>query len=467
MTIGDILVNTNRATLENLLPLTEVKTQEDFAKFEKKGYTVGITAEEFQKKYPLLPVENIYASYNILSSLYYCELDNPTIPIVLNLQIYGDKRLTVASESDEEFQKRVLSIAKAISEGDMKRIRSYLFSLEDSFRVSVLSQYVKNAEPSPELYDMFMDCYSSTDYGFQSLNEADIRKVLSGKSEKQKNKTARKLRGFPDTITIYRGEGSESTSYTQSCSWTVSYKTACFFACRLPSEKDSTIISAEVSKSDIVEYFSDRDEAEVLVLSSAVKSVQVDTLYGINSVEQEIFEIFPLYQNGREDIRCLYEAYGKFDANESGHDALHTLRVLFHALLLVEMEDLTLSEEETRMLMDAVVYHDIGRTNDDTDESHGKASRDIYAAEHESENPGTGFLIEYHCIDDAVARMDLEALSLPDTDRIWLLYTILKDADALDRVRFGLRYLDPKYLRNHTAHKLLPVAQLCFGRLTF
>lgn len=467
MTIGDILVNTNRATLENLLPLTEVKTQEDFAKFEKKGYTVGITVEEFQKKYPLLPVENIYASYNILSSLYYCELDNPTIPIVLNLQIYGDKRLTVASESDEEFQKRVLSIAKAISEGDMKQIRSYLFSLEDSFRVSVLSQYVKNAEPSPELYDMFMDCYSSTDYGFQSLNEADIRKVLSGKSEKQKNKTARKLRGFPDTITIYRGEGSESTSYTQSCSWTVSYKTACFFACRLPSEKDSTIISAEVSKSDIVEYFSDRDEAEVLVLPSAVKSVQVDTLYGINSVEQEIFEILPLYQNGREDIRCLYEAYGKFDANESGHDALHTLRVLFHALLLVEMEDLTLSEEETRMLMDAVVYHDIGRTNDDTDESHGKASRDIYAAEHESENPGTGFLIEYHCIDDAVARRDLEALSLPDTDRIWLLYTILKDADALDRVRFGLRYLDPKYLRNHTAHKLLPVAQLCFGRLTF
>ena len=60
MTIGDILVNTNRATIENLLPLTEVKTQEDFAKFEKKGYIVGITAEEFQKKYPLLPVENIY-----------------------------------------------------------------------------------------------------------------------------------------------------------------------------------------------------------------------------------------------------------------------------------------------------------------------------------------------------------------------------------------------------------------------
>ena len=32
-------------------------------------------------------------------------LKNPTIPIVLNLQIYGDKRLSVANESDEAFQK--------------------------------------------------------------------------------------------------------------------------------------------------------------------------------------------------------------------------------------------------------------------------------------------------------------------------------------------------------------------------
>ena len=84
MTIGDILVNTKRANLNNLLPLSEVKTKKDFAKFKKKGYTVGMTAGEFQEKYPLLPIENIYASYNILSSLYYCEPQNPTIPIVVN-----------------------------------------------------------------------------------------------------------------------------------------------------------------------------------------------------------------------------------------------------------------------------------------------------------------------------------------------------------------------------------------------
>lgn len=465
MTIGDILVNTNRANLDNLLPLTEVKTKEDFTKFKKKGYAVGMTAGEFQEKYPLLPVENIYASYNILSSLYYCELENPTIPIVLNLQIYGDKRLSVANESDEAFQNRILSTAKVISAGDTRHIRAYLFSLEDSFRVSVLSQYVKNAEPSPELYDFFMDYYQSTDYGFQNLSEADIRKVLSGKSEEQKKKTAERLRKFPDTVTVYRGEGSKSTPYTQSFSWTVSYKAACFFACRLPSDEDSTIISAEVSKDDIIEFFSERNESEVVILPSAVKSVKVDTLYGLKSVEEEVLEIMPLYQAGREEIRHLYAVHGKLDENESGHDALHTLRVLFNALLLVEMDGIMLSEEETQMLMDAAIYHDIGRTNDDVDDSHGKASRDIYAADHMTEIPGTGFLIEYHCLDDAVARRDLEALSLPNADRIWLLYTILKDADALDRVRFGMRAVNPKYFRNEMAHKLLPVAQSCVGQL--
>lgn len=37
MTIGDILVNTNRANLDNLLPLTEVKTKKDFAKSRRRA----------------------------------------------------------------------------------------------------------------------------------------------------------------------------------------------------------------------------------------------------------------------------------------------------------------------------------------------------------------------------------------------------------------------------------------------
>ena len=42
--------------------------------------------------------------------------------------------------------------------------------------------------------------------------------------------------------------------------------------------------------------------------------------------------------------------------------------------------------------------------------------------------------------------------------RTWLLYQILKDADALDRVRFGIYDLDVNQLRLPISHKLVPLA---------
>lgn len=80
-------------------------------------------------------------------------------------------------------------------------------------------------------------------------------------------------------------------------------------------------------------------------------------------------------------------------------------------------------------------------------------------------NSATAFLIEYHCLDDRKALADLKASNIRNKERVWLLYTILKDADALDRVRFGMRAVDPKYFRNEMAHKLLPTAQSCVGQL--
>ena len=112
MTIGDILIQTNQASLDTMLPLTAVQTNADIERYYKEGYSIGITATEFAKKYPRLPITRIYAARNMLAPLYYCELDNPAIPIVLSLNIYGDKRLAVNGESDEKFQQRVLDMAE-------------------------------------------------------------------------------------------------------------------------------------------------------------------------------------------------------------------------------------------------------------------------------------------------------------------------------------------------------------------
>lgn len=463
MTIGDILVNNSRANLDNLLPLVKVQTREDIKKYSAAGYGVGMTAGEFSERYPLLPIDHIYVGFNRLSSLYYCEPDNPVVSIVLSLQIYGDHRLPVGNLNDEQFQRHILDTAKRLTTNNAAFIHTYIFSLEDSFRVSVLSNYIKQAPPSPELYSLFTDIYRSTDYGFGVFDKGDLKKVFAGKSEEQKAKTAAMLANFPDKVTLYRGEGSKSTPYKQSFSWTTSFRAACFFACRLPSAENSRIITTEVTKSDIVEYFPQSSEKEVLVPPFAVKEAKIDTLYGINALAQEVSNIMPVYQCYRQRIAELYEEYGRGD--EAGHDAEHTLRVLFDALLLVQIQKIKLTQEETCQLCDAVLYHDIGRTNDDVDESHGKASRQIYLEDTIDDDSVTGFLIQYHCIDDDVARADLESSDIQDKNRVWLLYTILKDADALDRVRFGMRAVNPKYFRNDMAHKLLPVAQSCVGQL--
>ena len=463
MTIGDILVSNSKANLDNLLPLTEVRTREDIKRYSDAGYGVGMTVGEFASRYPLLPIDHIYVAFNRLSSLYYCEPDNPVVPIVLSLQIYGDHRLQVGNLNDEQFQQHILNTAERLTTNNAAFIRTYIYSLEDSFRVSVLSKYIKQALPSPELYSLFTNIYRSTDYGFGGFDKGVLGKVFAGKSEEQKAETAVKLANFPDKVTLYRGEGSKSTPYKQSFSWTTSFRAACFFACRLPSAENSRIITTEVAKRDIVEYFPKSSEKEVLVPPDAVKEVKIDTLYGINALAREASNIMPIYQCYRQRITELYEEYGC--ADEAGHDAEHTLRVLFDALLLVQIQKINLTQEETYQLCDAVLYHDIGRTNDSVDDGHGKASRQIYLEDTIDDDPAVGFLIQYHCIDDDVAYADLESSEMPDKDRVWLLYTILKDADALDRVRFGLRELNPKYLRNKMAHKLLPVAQSCVGQL--
>jgi hypothetical protein len=51
---------------------------------------------------------------------------------------------------------------------------------------------------------------------------------------------------------------------------------------------------------------------------------------------------------------------------------------------------------------------------------------------------------------------------LPHRHPHWRLTSLLKDADALDRVRIG--DLDPRYLRNSEAHPMIEFAHTLFER---
>lgn len=139
MNVAEILRRSNQASLDSLVPLTKIQTRTDMKRYAQNGYSVGITAKEFSERYPLLPIENIYFSDNLFDTLYYGELGFE-IPIVLNLQIYGDKRLSI-KESDEEFQKRVLATAANIKTLGKNQLSRYINGLSDGLSMSVLAAY--------------------------------------------------------------------------------------------------------------------------------------------------------------------------------------------------------------------------------------------------------------------------------------------------------------------------------------
>ena len=141
-----------------------------------------------------------------------------------------------------------------------------------------------------------------------------------------------------------------------------------------------------------------------------------------------------------------------------GHEKDHPLRVIMLVTLIVD--ELNLSAEALEILYKAATFHDAGRINGSSDPTHGELGA-IWYKEHCEPDEKVEFLIKYHSIDDDVAEKDLAKYNIANAEEMWLLYSILKDADALDRVRFkyyGNGALDEKFLRLDRSKRLLNVA---------
>ncbi len=135
------------------------------------------------------------------------------------------------------------------------------------------------------------------------------------------------------------------------------------------------------------------------------------------------------------------------DGSETIHGVSHTVRVMFHAAEIADALSVATWERDAVVL--AALWHDIGRTHDGGDYYHGAKSAGkvvglglhgdlgkthvdhaLYAVTHHSGDEGHG--------ERAAGWFD-------DEDAALRIFRILKDADALDRVR--LRDLDPSRLR--------------------
>lgn len=130
------------------------------------------------------------------------------------------------------------------------------------------------------------------------------------------------------------------------------------------------------------------------------------------------------------------------------HGQNHVERVLFFTNILALHYNL--SDREYKIVMDGACYHDTGRFNDYEDNSHGFASarkldkilkNDSFYQEKDNMNI-VKTIVDFHSMEDYrentqdVLQDMMEYYKVEDKELCRKLAAILKDADALDRVRF-------------------------------
>ena len=276
-------------------------------------------------------------------------------------------------------------------------------------------------------------------------------------------------------MTVYRGEASESTPHQEACSWTTDINKAYFFA-SWRSAEESRVLTGKVNKADVIDYIDDRNEHEVLVVPGTVKRVRQQRCAEWDMVQKvvaaEMFDNshkFPKESLIRNIMAELDDVYGDVDVED--HDKMHSLRVAILANYMYRMDVLLEAQSSKakyqaacQVLADlsrAIVYHDAGRDDNTPNSEHGAAGYERFKKAH-GENPTVRFLTTYHCRADEEARAYWEKnFNGKNAETIWRAFCILKDADALDRVRFGNLsgdYVDVGMLRSDTAKTLLPVA---------
>ncbi len=163
------------------------------------------------------------------------------------------------------------------------------------------------------------------------------------------------------------------------------------------------------------------------------------------------------------------------------HGVRHAQRVHIYAQRLTAL--LGWGEDDTRLVLRAALLHDIGRRHDGEDPRHGAASASrarrlgLVAGLTRSESCLVLFAVTYHSRPDRTAVSELDEWSARRSDgrdagvpqdpcRALRILWLLKDADALDRVRLGRwEAADPRQLRHPETELLLPFADELYATL--
>ncbi len=179
---------------------------------------------------------------------------------------------------------------------------------------------------------------------------------------------------------------------------------------------------------------------------------QINLTEFVNKIfESKHFELFKnLFKNVKDDFLYKSDKHGK----------MHNFRVSLFAVYI--SDELKLSEEDTKLVLYAAMYHDIGRRNDLEDLSHGALGANLIDKLRlpikSDDLKILKCVIAAHSLSDLNYQDVEQKYCIQEKKRCRQIYQILKDADALDRVRLGQPYIKRDYLRTNIAEHLILTA---------
>jgi hypothetical protein len=145
------------------------------------------------------------------------------------------------------------------------------------------------------------------------------------------------------------------------------------------------------------------------------------------------------------------------------HGPGHIERTLCHGAFCA-LED-NLNPEDTRLLLFACAYHDVGRQDDKPDDLHGHRSAQRIPELTGLTGEGCTLVqaaVDAHARNDDVLAATVKGYKPENMKRALRLAELLKDADGLDRVRIW--DLDPAYLRREESRERCAFAKELFRR---
>ncbi|MBN2173275.1 MAG: HD domain-containing protein [Bacteroidales bacterium] len=150
-----------------------------------------------------------------------------------------------------------------------------------------------------------------------------------------------------------------------------------------------------------------------------------------------------------------------FDHVSSIHGISHTYRVMCHTLYIGTAAGLN---RETEIALSAAYIHDLARKHDGYCNQHGLWSVQDKLPLFTGFFGMMGITDEEIMIISEAVKNHSEANELDTVNKAYIVTALLKDADALDRIRLGDYNLDPTYLRFKESAGLIPFAKELFYR---